>query len=60
MGLPLLVKVFAAGIGMAMMIGAETAAAAALNASVCAPFGTSATSPAFTAALATSSSAYQV
>jgi len=34
MGLPLLVKVFAAGIGMAMMIGAETAAAAALNASV--------------------------
>ena len=34
MGLPFLVKVFAAGIGMAMMIGAETAAAAALNASV--------------------------
>jgi plastocyanin len=34
MGLPLLVKVFAAAIGMAMLIGARTAAAAALHASV--------------------------
>jgi plastocyanin len=34
MGLPLLVKVFAAAIGMAMLIGARTAAAAALQASV--------------------------
>jgi plastocyanin len=34
MGLPLLVRVFAAAIGMAMLIGARTAAAAALHASV--------------------------
>jgi plastocyanin len=34
MGLPLLVKVFAATIGMAMLIGVRTAAAAALHASV--------------------------
>src|ERR1700677_4813732 len=34
MGLPVLVKVFAAAIGMAMLIGARTAAAAALHASV--------------------------
>jgi plastocyanin len=34
MGPPLLVKVFAAAIGMAMLVGARTAAAAALHASV--------------------------
>ena len=34
MGLPLLIKVTAAAIGMAMLIGARTAAAAALQAAV--------------------------